>query len=67
MVSSSWCCYRGHRSIGFVRVVEVVATIIGIVVAALVVFVAVLGLAVEVQGQQWHVLMMTRPWSMLVE
>ena len=47
--------------------VEVVATIIGIVVAVLVVFVAVLGLAVEVQGQQWHVLMMTRPWSMLVE
>ena len=47
--------------------VEVVATKIGIVVAVLVVFVAVLGLAVEVQGQQLRVLMMTRPWSMLVE
>ena len=47
--------------------VEVVATIRGIVVAVLVVFVAVLGLAVEVQGQQWHVLMMTSPWSELVE
>ena len=67
MVSSSWCCYRRHRSIGFVKVVEVVATKIGIVVAVLVVFVAVLGLAVEVQGQQWRVLMMTSPWSVLVE
>ena len=47
MVSSSWCCYRCHRSIGFVKVVEVVATIIRIVVAVLVVFVEVLGLAVR--------------------
>ena len=67
VVSSSWCCYRCHRSIGFVNVVQVVATIIEIAVAMLVVFVAVLGLTIEVQGQQWRVLMMTCPWSVLVE
>ena len=47
--------------------VEVVATIIGIVEAVLVVFVAVLGLAVEVEGQPWRVLMMARAWTMPVE